>query len=53
MTTTERTYPCGRCGKRQTAARMLYSRWTHQRFCTDLDACAKRSSRRTKEADSQ
>lgn len=39
-------YPCGKCGKRATAEQMLYSRFTHARYCTDLDACARRAAKR-------
>lgn len=39
-------YPCGRCGRHQTADRMVWSRWTRARYCTDLKSCEKRARRR-------
>lgn len=38
-------HACGRCGKQQPAERMVYSKWTRQRYCADLTACAKRARR--------
>lgn len=35
-------YGCGVCGKRDTAERMIYSRFTGNRYCVDLAACRAR-----------
>jgi len=40
-----RSYRCGCCGKRLKADQWIYSRWTGNRYCTDLDACTKRTKR--------
>lgn len=38
-------YKCGRCGHRDAAERMVFSRWTRSRYCQDINACAKRARR--------
>lgn len=38
-------YPCARCGKQSTAERMVYSKWTRNRYCLDFDACTRRKKR--------
>lgn len=51
MTTlTVTRYACARCGKRQPADRMVYSRFTRNRYCRDLTACDRRHHRRQKGA---
>jgi hypothetical protein len=44
MPTATRTYHCHRCGIRLSV--WLYSQWTRERYCTDIDACAKRARRK-------
>lgn len=39
-------YACARCGKRQPADQMVYSRFTKNRYCRQLDDCARRAKRR-------
>lgn len=39
---------CARCGRHDTADRMVWSSWTRMRYCADLKACAKRAARRDK-----
>jgi hypothetical protein len=39
-------YACGRCGRRATADRMVYSRHSGNRYCIDMGACAKRAAAR-------
>ena len=46
MTTTTKTYCCARCGRYQPAARLVYSRWTRNRYCIDIKTCEKRAHRR-------
>jgi hypothetical protein len=41
-------YPCSRCGKKDTAEHLVYSRFTGNRYCPDLDACDRRAKRRRK-----
>jgi len=41
-----RAYACARCGRHASAERMIYSRWTGYRYCTDFKACNKRAERR-------
>jgi hypothetical protein len=48
MTTSIRSHRCHRCNKRLST--WLYSQWTRERYCTDLEACAKRARRKTKGA---
>lgn len=43
-------YACNRCGKRGLAEKMVYSRHTGNRYCTDLDGCARRAANRRKRA---
>lgn len=38
-------HACAVCGKRDQAERMVYSRWTNDRYCVDIDACKRRSKR--------
>ena len=39
-------YACERCGKKGRADQMLYSRHSHNRYCIDLAACARRAANR-------
>lgn len=41
-------YHCGRCGKKGTAEQMVYSRFSGNRYCIDLAACARRAANRKK-----
>jgi hypothetical protein len=43
-----RQYACARCGRRVRPERWVYSRHTGNRYCVELDACAKRARRRKK-----
>lgn len=36
------TYPCARCGKKQPAEKMTYSRFTRNRYCREMFACDRR-----------
>lgn len=38
-------YACARCGRWQTADRMVYSRYTRQRYCRDMTGCDRRHRR--------
>lgn len=38
-------YACTRCGKKRAATEMIYSRWTHHRYCANLAECARRALR--------
>jgi hypothetical protein len=39
-------YACARCGKKNTAARMVFSRFTGNRYCAyETGACEKRAKR--------
>ncbi len=40
--TTATLHSCARCGRKDTAEHMIYSRHTHARYCWNLDACASR-----------
>lgn len=40
-----REYSCAHCGKAGTAAGMVYSRFTGNRYCREYDACMRRSER--------
>lgn len=35
-------YACARCGRWQSAERMVYSRHTRKRYCRDMTACDRR-----------
>lgn len=39
-------HTCARCGKRQRAEQMIYSRHTRNRYCRDFGACDRRTLRR-------
>jgi hypothetical protein len=40
-------HACARCGKKDTAARMVFSRFTGNRYCAyETGACEKRAKRR-------
>lgn len=39
-------YECARCGHRSAADAMIYSHWTRNRYCANVDACARRRKRR-------
>lgn len=41
-------HACARCGKRDTADRMVFSSFTRNRYCADLSACDRRFKRRKK-----
>lgn len=43
---TVRRYACAVCGRRDLADRMIYSRHTGNRFCSDFGACRKRLRRK-------
>lgn len=36
---------CARCGKWQPAERRVFSSHTHNYYCSDIDACARRVKR--------
>lgn len=39
---------CARCGKRLRADGLyVYSRWTRNHYCFDMDACGRRAKRKT------
>lgn len=40
-------HACARCGRRQTADRMVYSSHTGSRYCADIDACGRRANKRS------
>lgn len=40
------THRCGRCGKRLKAGGYVYSRFSRERYCTDITACAARAKKR-------
>lgn len=42
---TTRRYPCARCGRRQPASLMVFSRFSRNHYCADLGACQKRAKR--------
>ena len=41
----QRTYECARCGKRQTADRMVFSTHTRDHYCAQIDACTRRAKK--------
>lgn len=41
-----RTYVCARCGLRTVGNRLMFSRFTRQRYCMDIDACERRAKHR-------
>ena len=43
--TGHRLYLCARCGKRATADRMVFSAFTRNHYCADVDACTRRAKR--------
>jgi hypothetical protein len=43
-------HACARCGKRETADRMVFSTYTRNRYCRDMTACDRRFKRKTKGA---
>lgn len=43
MATTKKT--CARCGRQMPADRMVFSSWTRNHYCTDVDACGRRAAR--------
>jgi late competence protein required for DNA uptake (superfamily II DNA/RNA helicase) len=45
-TSTAGKYRCARCGKPDTAENMLFSAFSRNRYCLDLDRCAIRAERR-------
>lgn len=38
-------HACARCGKRQPADRMVYSKHSHLRYCRDFKTCDRRATR--------
>jgi hypothetical protein len=41
---------CSRCGKRQPAEKMVYSRFTRNHYCADFDPCDRRRIRNARKA---
>jgi len=39
-------HACARCGYRRAAGQMIYSRLTKKRYCIEMEACARRATRR-------
>jgi len=48
-----RHYYCDRCGMKLKSGVWVYSVWTKSRYCTQLDACAKRARKKTRAAKRQ
>ena len=38
-------HACARCGRKQPVERMVYSRFTHSRYCADITACRARAAK--------
>lgn len=47
-TVTVTKHACARCGKKDLAERMVYSRFTRARYCADMTACDRRFKRGSK-----
>lgn len=45
MTATAVTHACARCGRKQPADRMVFSKHTRLRYCRDFLACDRRVAR--------
>ena len=45
MSATIVKHACGICGKRSTSDKMVYSRFTGNRYCADKAACDRRAKR--------
>lgn len=45
-----RTFACARCGKRQTADRMVFSSFSRNHYCANVDACGRRAKRRREQS---
>jgi len=43
---TKQRYACAKCGRYEPADRMIYSRFTRNRYCSDDRACTTRAKRR-------
>lgn len=43
-----RVLSCARCGKRVREGTYIYSRFTKNRYCIDMDACARRAANKAK-----
>lgn len=41
---------CARCGKKSPVERMVFSTFTRQRYCSDVDACGRRARRKSRAA---
>ena len=41
-----RRYPCAVCGRHKTADRLIYSRWTRNRYCADIADCRRVADKR-------
>jgi len=41
-------YSCARCGRRVREGEYVYSRFTKNRYCIAMDACARRSANKAK-----
>jgi hypothetical protein len=41
---------CARCGKRQPAEQMVYSRFTRNHYCADFDPCDRRRIRNARKS---
>lgn len=41
-------HECARCGKKQSAEQMTYSRFTQRRYCRDMAACDRRFRRKAR-----
>jgi hypothetical protein len=39
------TYSCARCGKQLRNEQWLYSSWTKNRYCLNIDSCGRRARR--------
>jgi len=48
VVTKPRTYACALCGKRDVSERMVFSSFTHNRYCPDTKACDRRRRKGTK-----
>lgn len=46
MKTAAPTYPCAICGKRAPADRMIFSTFTHARYCMDMMKCGTKKKKR-------
>lgn len=43
--TSHRVYTCARCNKQATADRLVFSAFTRNHYCADVDACTRRVKR--------